>query len=89
MLVLVCNHCQVLDLLHIGLCYLGLDVVVLQVKGDDYVCELCRKHKGQVPLSLDHSNQPCESKGNVCLYIVKFVISYSTPLQVMTIQGGS
>lgn len=35
-----------------------------QVKGDDYVCELCRKHKGQVPLSLDHSNQPCESKGD-------------------------
>ncbi|XP_013585590.1 PREDICTED: rhodanese-like domain-containing protein 6 isoform X3 [Brassica oleracea var. oleracea] len=27
-----------------------------QVKGDEYVCELCRKHgKGQVPLSLDPS----------------------------------
>lgn len=50
--------------------------VVLQVKGDDYVCELCRKHgKGEVPSSLDPSNQPSKSNGKVCLF-VHFVSSY-------------
>lgn len=44
--------------------------MLLQVKGDIYVCELCRKHgKSEVPLSLDPSNQPSESNGKVCLFI--------------------
>lgn len=44
--------------------------VLLQVKGDIYVCELCRKHgKGEVPLSPDPSNQPIGKNGKVCLFI--------------------
>lgn len=44
--------------------------VLLQVKGDIYVCELCRKHgKGEVPLSLDPPNQSSVSNGKVCLSI--------------------
>jgi predicted sulfurtransferase/predicted esterase len=36
-----------------------------RVKGDIYICELCRKHgKGEVPLSLDPLNQPSESNGD-------------------------
>lgn len=46
------------DLLHMD-CVSWIYDMVLQVKEDNYVCELCRKHgKKEAPSSLDPSNQP-------------------------------